>query len=122
MQARASILIARCRYGSASRSSAWRLFPIAALLLAEFLGRSAIDLVIFALIGVVIGIMGPRLILSSLKRRFAAAVRRGTPDAIDLLVVCSEAGMGLESAVARVAEEIEPVRSRHGPGLVRSSR
>jgi tight adherence protein C len=51
--------------------------------------------------------MGPRLILSRLKRRFDAAVRRGTPDAIDLLVVCSEAGMGLESAVERVAEEMK---------------
>src|SRR5262249_42301382 len=48
----------------------------------------------------------PRLILSLLKRRFNAAIRRGTPDTIDLLVVCSEAGMGLESALERVAEEM----------------
>jgi tight adherence protein C len=81
-------------------------FPIGALLVAEFLGRPPADMVIFALMGVVIGIMGPRLILSTLKRRFNAAVRRGTPDAIDLLVVCSEAGMGLESALDRVAEEM----------------
>jgi tight adherence protein C len=53
-----------------------------------------------------IGIMGPRLILLMLKRRFDAAIRLGTPDAIDLLVVCSEAGMGLESGLARVAEEM----------------
>jgi tight adherence protein C len=50
--------------------------------------------------------MGPRSIFSWLKRRFSAAVRQGTPDAIDLLVVCSEAGMGLESALERVAEEM----------------
>ena len=53
-----------------------------------------------------IGIMGPRLILSVLRRRFNAAIRRGTPDTIDLLVVCSEAGMGLESALERVAGEM----------------
>ncbi len=82
------------------------LFPIGALFVAGFLGKPPVDLLIFTLMGLMIGIMGPRLILSVLKRRFAAAVRRGTPDAIDLLVVCSEAGMGLESALERVAEEM----------------
>ena len=82
------------------------LFPLVAFFVAEFFGKPPMGLLIFTLIGVVIGIMGPRLILSVLKRRFAAAVRRGTPDAIDLLVVCSEAGMGLESGLERVAEEM----------------
>jgi tight adherence protein C len=63
----------------------------------------------------VIGIMGPRLILSLLRRRFNAAIRRGTPDMIDLLVVCSEAGMGLESALERVAEEM----NRSNPAMAR---
>jgi tight adherence protein C len=50
-----------------------------------------------------------------LRRRFNAAIRRGTPDMIDLLVVCSEAGMGLESALERVAEEI----NRSNPAMAR---
>jgi tight adherence protein C len=81
------------------------LFPIVALLVAQFLGRPPTQVLIFTLFGVVIGIMGPRLTLSVLKRRFDAAIRLGTPDMIDLLVVCSEAGMGLESGLERVAEE-----------------
>jgi len=87
------------------------LFPITALFVAELSGKPPMDVLIFTAIGVVIGIMGPRLILSVLRRRFNAAVERGTPDAIDLLVVCSEAGMGLESALERVAEEMN--RSNH---------
>ena len=59
--------------------------------------------------------MGPRLILSVLRRRFNAAIRRGTPDTIDLLVVRSEAGMGLESALERVAEEM----NRSNPAMAR---
>lgn len=82
------------------------VFPIAALFAGQLLGKSLTDLLIFTLIGVVIGIVGPRLILLAMRRRFNAAIRLGTPDMIDLLVVCSEAGMGLESALERVAEEM----------------
>jgi tight adherence protein C len=82
------------------------LCPIFVFSVAEVLGRPLTEALIFTLLGVVVGIMGPRFILSQLKRRFDAAVRLGTPDAIDLLVVCSEAGMGLESALERVAQEM----------------
>ncbi|MHC6152482.1 type II secretion system F family protein [Bradyrhizobium elkanii] len=82
------------------------VFPIAAFTVAQILGGPFSDVVVFTLFGVAIGIMGPRLILLVLKRRFDAAIRLGTPDTIDLLVVCSEAGMGLESAIERVAEEM----------------
>jgi tight adherence protein C len=83
------------------------LCPIIALLVAELMGNSLTDVLLFTLFGVVIGVMGPRLILVVLRRRFDAAIRSGTPDMIDLLVVCSEAGMGLESGLARVAQEMD---------------
>jgi tight adherence protein C len=82
------------------------MFPLAVLLVGQLLGNTATDVLIFTLAGLAIGIMAPRLILSVMKRRFNAAIRLGTPDTIDLLVVCSEAGMGLESALQRVAEEM----------------
>ena len=82
------------------------LFPIIAFSVAQLFGKPLTDALIFTLVGVVIGIMGPRLILSVLRRRFDAAIRLGTPDTIDLLVVCTEAGMGLESGLERVAEEM----------------
>jgi tight adherence protein C len=82
------------------------LFPLLTFTAAQLSGKPQSTVLIFTLLGVVIGIMGPRLILTTLRRRFDAAVRKGTPDTIDLLVVCSEAGMGLESALERVAEEM----------------
>ncbi len=39
-------------------------------------------------------------------RRRKEVIRKGLPDALDLLVVCVEAGMGLDAAMNRVAEEI----------------
>ncbi|WP_246230606.1 type II secretion system F family protein [Bradyrhizobium cytisi] len=83
------------------------LFPLAAFFAAQLLGKSFLEVMTFTLLGVVVGIMGPRLILLFLKRRFDAAIRLGTPDTIDLLVVCSEAGMGLEGGLERVAEEMK---------------
>jgi tight adherence protein C len=82
------------------------LSPVIAFSTAQFLGKSPTEVLIFTLVGLVIGIVGPRLTLLVLKRRFDAAIRLGTPDMIDLLVVCSEAGMGLESGLGRVAEEM----------------
>ncbi|MDN4986789.1 type II secretion system F family protein [Bradyrhizobium sp. WYCCWR 13022] len=83
------------------------LFPLAAFFATQLLGKPFPDVMIFTLFGVVVGIMGPRLVLFVLKRRFDAAIRLGTPDTIDLLVVCSEAGMGLEGGLERVAEEMK---------------
>ncbi|MBR0750868.1 type II secretion system F family protein [Bradyrhizobium jicamae] len=97
------------------------VFPVTALLVGQLLGKPLSDVLIFCLIGVVIGIMGPRLVLLVLRRRFNAAIRQGTPDMIDLLVVCSEAGMGLESALERVAEEMNqtnPAMARVLHGLL----
>src|SRR4051794_7263381 len=73
------------------------LCPIIAAGVAQLFGKGLGDVLVFTLFGVVIGILGPRLILLVLKRRFDAGIRLGTPDMIDLLIVCSEAGMGLES-------------------------
>src|SRR5258706_3106737 len=82
------------------------IFPIVAFCASQLFGKPLTDVLVFTLIGVVIGIMGPRLFLSVMRRRFNAAIRLGTPDAIDLLVLCTEAGMGLESGLERVAEEM----------------
>jgi tight adherence protein C len=97
------------------------VFPLIAFFVGQFVAKSESDALILLLLGVVTGIMGPRLILFVLRRRFDAAIRLGTPDTIDLLVVCSEAGMGLESALLRVAEEMKeanPAMSRVLHGLL----
>ena len=57
-------------------------------------------------IAIPIGLLGPDWALYFVRRPYVAALRRGLPDALDLMVVCTEAGMGLESALAHVATEI----------------
>lgn len=72
---------------------------------AVFVDSMGIRLALIGL-GVIVGFFGPDWMLGIMRRRFIAALEQGTPDAIDLLVVCSEAGMGLESALEHVAQEM----------------
>jgi tight adherence protein C len=51
----------------------------------------------------------PNLWLASLTKRRKTRIRRGLPDAMDLLVTCVEAGLGLDPALARVAAELKLV-------------
>jgi tight adherence protein C len=55
----------------------------------------------------VVGLMLPNWVVALIRRRFQAALRRGLPDALDLMVVCAEAGLGLGSAIERVAQEMK---------------
>jgi tight adherence protein C len=60
----------------------------------------------YALTGLVLGFYLPRMWLEARRRQHLAAIQLTLPDAIDLLVVCVEAGMGLNAALLRVAAEI----------------
>ena len=53
-----------------------------------------------------LALLAPEWILSVIRRPYASALSRGAIDALDLLIVTSEAGMGLESSIERVAQEL----------------
>lgn len=52
------------------------------------------------------GFFAPRLYVSNAAANRQKAMTRAFPDALDLLVICVEAGLSLEGAVARVTEEM----------------
>ena len=53
-----------------------------------------------------VGVLVPEWALRLLRGPYTRELRRGAPDALDLLVVCTEAGMGLEAALDQVAREM----------------
>jgi tight adherence protein C len=63
-------------------------------------------LVFVALLAAFVGLVLPNLVLGHLIKRRQRAIRNGFPDALDMLVVCVEAGLGLTAAIQRVAEEL----------------
>ena len=58
------------------------------------------------MVAFVFGYMGPSLCLDKLIKIRQKTIRRAFPDALDLLVVCSEAGLSLDSALQKVANEL----------------
>ncbi len=67
------------------------------------LGIVILIVLIFSLLGFFI----PQLLLSSAINRRQKNVRRAMPDALDLLTICVEAGLGFDAAMSKVAEKWE---------------
>jgi tight adherence protein C len=68
---------------------------------------------------VMAGYMMPSLILKQLVARRKTLIRESLPDALDLMVVCVEAGQGLNAAIKRVGDELWSTKAILGQELLR---
>ncbi|HUD28352.1 MAG TPA: type II secretion system F family protein [Novosphingobium sp.] len=55
---------------------------------------------------VLAGYKGPDIFIQNLVNKRTDAIRKGLPDALDLLVICAEAGLTVDSAFERVSREL----------------
>ncbi|MBB2160842.1 type II secretion system F family protein [Gluconacetobacter sacchari] len=53
------------------------------------------------------GLLLPDTILRARRRRYLRQVERGLPDALDVMVICTQAGIGLGPAIAQVGIELQ---------------
>ena len=60
-----------------------------------------------AAIGATLGYLLPDLWLSRKTRARAKAIENGLPDALDLIIVCIEAGSSLDQAIVKASDELE---------------
>jgi tight adherence protein C len=63
-------------------------------------------LMILVVVAGAAGVIGPKAGLDRLVARRRDRIRKAIPDSLDLLVVCVEAGVGLDSAILRVARDM----------------
>jgi tight adherence protein C len=80
--------------------------PVILLLPCVFLLGTSRGLLIGAL-GAIIGFMMPGFWLSRQAEKRKKQIANGLPDALDLLIVCVEAGMGLDQGITKSAEELQ---------------
>ncbi|MBP2669324.1 MAG: tadC [Deltaproteobacteria bacterium] len=107
------LLLIQAGYRSATADRVYGMTRIAAPLLlpaALFAGGMAIGmpdktLFLIAIAGAAAGLSLPAAFLRSKARKRQEAITDALPDALDLLTVCVEAGLGINSAFLRIAEE-----------------
>lgn len=82
------------------------LVPVLAAAYVLVARRSPLYALLAAGAALPIGVLVPEWALRLLRGPYTRDLRRGAPDALDLLVVCTEAGMSLEAALDQVAREM----------------
>ena len=65
------------------------------------------DVIFWFIVGIIFAFYVPDLFVSRLIRQRRERVRLGLPDALDLLAICMEAGLGLDQALLRVGNELK---------------
>jgi tight adherence protein C len=79
--------------------------PAALFLLATVTGAYSYGPFFVYSLALAFGFLGPDFWVGYRIRKRQLAIRLGLPEALDLLTICVEAGLGLDQAILRVAEE-----------------
>ena len=104
--------LAHAGFDGASAAATFALLRVISAVVGVVVGLALAprdDAVLFGAVmitSVGIGLVAPTFLLDSMVRARVAKIRRGIPDALDLLVVCVEAGVALDAAMQRVAREL----------------
>jgi tight adherence protein C len=103
----------------------WRIgivliFPIIAYLIAEVLlaDRSGIIKFILLALSTVLAILGPDAYIARRQRHLVDEYSTTFPDLLDLMVVCVDAGLGLDAALHRISGEMMKKSRALGMNLV----
>ena len=81
--------------------------PIVVMSAAKFFPElTTQSIVMYAMMGAGAGLLAPNFVLNRKVESRTRQLRNGFPDALDLLVVCVESGLGLGPALQRVADEL----------------
>ena len=84
-------------------------FAFVTFLLVYILHVGAVPMLyrpIVLVVAVIAGFLGPDLYLSNAAAKRQQALQKALPDGLDLLVICAEAGLSLDAALNRVADEL----------------
>jgi tight adherence protein C len=72
--------------------------------------------------GTMLGLLLPESIANNIRKRHLAKVEVGVADALDMLVICADAGLALEAGLARVSVELGVLNGPLSMELTQTSR
>ncbi len=87
-----------------ARLGAAVLLPLAAFALGPSGDIRKLALTVVA--ALFVGVVGPKAVVDNLATKRRDRIRKSVPDALDLLVVCVEAGVGLDAGMLRVSRDM----------------
>jgi tight adherence protein C len=85
------------------------ILPTIVALTCAILARPLSSALFWILAAFVVGFFAPRYLLGRMIRARQLRVRWGLADALDLMVISIEAGLGLNAAMLKVSSELKPV-------------
>jgi tight adherence protein C len=88
-------------------------FAFAATVLLDSFGAHLLPIppnftTIAAMFAAIAGFYGPGMFVRNKSNKRGQRLQLGLPDALDLMVICAEAGLSLDAALVRVSRELEP--------------
>jgi tight adherence protein C len=83
--------------------------PALLMALVPLINLSSGGILLGAVIACLLGYLLPQMYVRSRRARRQQTIREGLPDILDLLLVTTEAGLGLDTAVLRVGEETSTI-------------
>jgi tight adherence protein C len=86
-------------------------FPLVVAGVCAFLGRPLQSAVVYIIFAFLVGFALPRFVLRRITNNRQRELRWGLADALDLMVVSVEAGLGLNAAMMKVSSELKEVHS-----------
>jgi tight adherence protein C len=86
-------------------------FPLLVAGVCALTGRAIQNALIYIILAFVVGFILPRFSLKQIIKKRQRLIRWGLADALDLMVVSVEAGLGLNAAMMKVSSELKEVHS-----------
>jgi tight adherence protein C len=98
------------------------VMPLVLLVLLRDFGTGTFWTLVKFAGGAVVGLLLPEILANNIRQRHLTQVEAGVPDALDMLVICADAGLALEAGLARVAQEIGNLNPALAMELTQTSR
>ncbi len=96
--------------------------PLAVMVVPLLLRFTMPHQTLFMSAAAAVGLLVPNQIVQRLRKRYLRALENGLPDALDMMVICGQAGLGLESSIERVGIEIHHAHPVVAEEMTRTAR
>jgi tight adherence protein C len=98
------------------------IVPMVALLAFQNFGSGGVWTAIKIGGGGIVGLLLPETLANNIRQRHLKQVAAGVADALDMLVICADAGLALEAGLARVSQELGALNPALAMELTQTSR